>query len=189
MTGTQMRFSVLVILVLVAMSAAPVAAQSAEPQRFDIAAGYAFMRDQDIANKNPDISANFPAGWMASVGGQLWQGLGIAGEVRGSYKTISIAGDQPKVRVYTFMAGPRARLSHSRIAPFGQVLFGAARASTSVLSVIDTVTNFAYQPGGGVDLKVSGGLGVRLEADYRIIRSGGKNSKEPAFVIAARFRF
>ena len=115
--------------------------------------------------------------------------VGVAGEVRGSYKTISIAGDQPKVRVYTFMAGPRARPSHSRVAPFGQVLFGAARASTSVLSVIDTVTNFAYQPGGGVDLKVSGGLGVRLEADYRIIRSEGKNSKEPAFVIAALFSF
>ena len=116
-----MRFSLFALLSL-AMSVVSAAAQSDPSPRYDVAAGYAFMRDQDLANNNPDISANFPAGWMAGVGGNLWSGLGVAGEVSGSYKTVSIPGDQPKVRVYTFLVGPRIKRSSSRIAPFGQLL-------------------------------------------------------------------
>ncbi len=183
-----MRFSLPALFAL-AVSVAPAAAQSAPPTRYDVAAGYAFMRDQDLANSNPDISANFPAGWMASAGGNLWSGLGVAGEVSGSYKTVSIPGEQPKLRVYTFLAGPRIKKSRSRVAPFGQVLFGAARASTSVSTVTETVTDFAYQPGAGVDLDLSGRVGLRIEGDYRIIRSEGTNSKEPRFTLAAVFGF
>ncbi len=161
-----MRFSLLALLVLAA-SAASAAAQTAPSWRYDVAAGYALMRDQDLANNNPDIAANFPAGWMATVGGNLWSGLGVVGEVSGSYKTVSIPGDQPKLRVYTFLAGPRIKRSSSSIAPFVQVLFGAARASTSVLNITETVNDFAYQPGAGLDLYFSGRLGFRIEGDYR----------------------
>jgi len=177
------------VLVALAMSVVPASAQSASSSQYDVAGGYAFMRDQDIANNNPDISANFPAGWMAAVGGTLSSGFGAVGEVSGSYKTVSIPGDQPKLRVYTFLAGPRFRKSLSRIAPFGQVLFGVARATTSVLTVSETASDFAYQPGGGVDLDISGRLGLRIEGDYRIVRSDGANSKEPRFIVAAVFGF
>jgi hypothetical protein len=179
----------LLALVALAISVFPASAQSVSSSRYDVAGGYAFMRDQDIADNNPDISANFPAGWMAAVGGTLPSGFGVVGEVSGSYKTVSIPGDQPKLRVYTFLGGPRFRKSLARIAPFGQVLFGVARATTSVLTVTETASDFAYQPGGGVDLDVSGRLGVRIEGDYRIIRSEGTNSKESRFTIAAVFGF
>jgi hypothetical protein len=176
--------SSLVLLALM-LPVGSAAAQAAAPRRYDAAAGYAFMRDQDIANNNPDISANFPAGWLASVGATPWSWLGVAGEVSGSYKTVNIPGDQPKLRVYTFLAGPRVKHVSSRIAPFGQVLFGTARATTTVLTVSDTVNDFAYQPGGGVDLNMSGRVGLRVEGDYRIIRAGGANSKESRFILAA----
>jgi hypothetical protein len=165
------------------------AAQSDSP-RYEAAAAYQFMRDQDIAKRDPDLSANFPAGWMASGGVNLLRSLAAIGEVSGSSKTLSIPGEKPKLRVYTFMAGPRLRWpSRAGINPFAQVLFGSARASTSVLSSRQTVTDFAYQPGGGVDLNSTRRIGVRVEGDYRIIRAGGRNSKEPRVVGAAVIGF
>ena len=181
--------STCLVLVALAMPAVSAFAQPATHMRYDAAAGYVFMRDQDIANTNPDISANFPTGWLAGAGGTLTSWLGFAGEVSGSYKTVNLPGDRPKLRVYTFVAGPRVKPAHARIAPFGQVLFGAARATTTVVTVTDTTTNFAYQPGGGVDLNVSGRVGVRVEGDYRIIRAAGSNSKEPRFTLAAVIGF
>src|SRR5262245_17100189 len=146
-----MRLSA-VVLILVSMSVACLAAQSDGP-RYEAAAGYQFMHDQDISKRDPDLSANFPAGWMASGGINLWGSLGAIGEVSGSAKTLDVPGDKPKLRVYTFMAGPRFRRpAHAGINPFAQILLGSARASTSVLDVHQTVTDFSYQPGGGVDL-------------------------------------
>ena len=70
------------------------------------------------------------------------------GEVGGNYKTLSIPGDPPKIKVQTLMGGPRFKAhTYGRVTPFGQVLFGAAWARTSVLDVGDTVKDFAYQPG------------------------------------------
>jgi hypothetical protein len=172
------------ILILVLMSVVSPAAQSSS--RYDAAVAYQFMRDQDIAKRDPDLSANFPKGWMVSGGVNLAGSLGAVGEVGGSSKTLDIPGDKPKLRVYTFMAGPRfKRPAHAGINPFAQVLFGSARATTSLLGVHDTVTDFSYQPGGGIDLNSAGRFGVRFEGDYRIVRAEHHNSKEPRFVAAA----
>jgi hypothetical protein len=174
------------VLILLSISVVPLAAQSTGPLRYEVAAGYQFMHDQDIAKNNADLSANFPAGWMASGGAHLWRWLTAVGEIDSSLKTLSIPGDEPKLRVYTFMGGPRfTRPMHASINPFAQVLFGSARASNSVLGVHDTVTDFSYQPGGGFDLNLARRVGARFEGDYRIIRAEGRNSKEPRVIAAA----
>ncbi len=178
------------VLILISISLVSVAAQSADPPRYEVAAGYQFMRDQDIAKQDPDLSANFPAGWMASGGAHLFGWLSAIGEVSGSSKTLAVPGDKPKLRVYTLMAGPRfASVAHAGINPFVQLLLGSARASNSVLGIRETVTDFSYQPGGGIDLSLAGRLGVRFEGDYRIIRAAGHNSKEPRAVAAAVIGF
>ena len=180
----------LAVLILISISVVSAAAQSTTPLRYEVAGGYQFMRDQDMAKQDPDLSANFPAGWMASGGAHLWGWLGAIGEVDGSTKTLSIPGDKPKLRVYTFMGGPRfTRSRHTGLNPFAQVLLGSARASSSVLGVRDTVTDFSYEPGGGIDLNMAGRLGVRFEGDYRIIRAARHNSKEPRVVAAAVIGF
>src|SRR5258705_10413435 len=102
------------VLILLLISTASTAAQSATSPRYEVAGGYQFMRVQDKAKHDPDLSANFPAGWMASGGAHLWGWLGAVGEVGGRAKTRSIPGDNPKFRVYRFMAGPRfTRAAHS----------------------------------------------------------------------------
>lgn len=178
------------VLILVSISVVPLAGQSTGPLRYEVAAGYQFMRDQDIAKQDPDLSANFPAGWMASGGAHLSGWLAAIGEVSGSAKTLAVPGDKPKLRVYTFMAGPRiTRPAHPGINPFAQLLLGSARASSSVVGIRDTVTDFSYQPGGGIDLNLARRLSGRFEGDYRIIRAGGHNSKEPRVLAAAVLRF
>jgi hypothetical protein len=178
------------VLILISISVVSLAAQSADPLRYEVAAGYQFMRDQDIAKHNPDLSANFPAGWMASAGAHLGGLLEAVGEVSGSAKTVAIPGEKPKLRVYTFMAGPRfTRRAHAGINPFAQVLFGSARASTSLLGVRETVTDFSYQPGGGIDMNLTRRFGARFEGDYRIVRAAGHNSKEPRVIAAGVIGF
>jgi hypothetical protein len=183
-----MRLSSAVLILLfsfLSISVVPLAAQSTGPRRYEVAAGYQFMHDQDIAKNNADLSANFPAGWMASGGAHLWRWLTAVGEINSSLKTLSIPGDEPKLRVYTFMGGPRFTKPLHAVTPFGQVLFGSARASNTVLGVHETVTDFSYQPGGGLDLNLARRVGARFEGDYRIIRAEGRNSKEPRFIAAA----
>jgi hypothetical protein len=177
-----MRFS-LAALFLAAVIVSPLGAQAPSAPRFEVAGGYSYLHDEDI-------SENLPKGWVASFADNLTNWLGIVGEAGGNYKTLSIPGDPPKIKVHTLMGGPRFKANaYGPVAPFGQVLFGAAWARTSVLGVGDTVRDFAYQPGGGIDLNFRTNLRVRLEGDYRIIRAEGSNSKEPRFVAAAVFGF
>jgi opacity protein-like surface antigen len=183
--GTVMRCSA-IILLLILISVVSVSAQSSEPLRYEAAVGYQFMHDQDIAKQDPDLSANFAAGLMVSGGMSVASWLGAIGEVSTTSKTLDIPGDKPKVRVSTFMGGPRVGgRRRAGLSPFGQVLFGAARATTSLLSLSETTSHFSYQPGGGVDLNMSDRFGVRVEGDYRVIRASGHNSKEPRVIAAA----
>lgn len=184
-----MRLSA-VLLLFISMSVVSLSAQSSGPRRYHAAVGYQFMHDQDIAKDDPDLSANFPAGLMASGGVRVGGWLGAIGEVSTTSKTLDIPGDKPKVRVSTFMGGPRvAGRKQTGISPFGQVLFGSARATTSLLSASETTSHFSYQPGGGVDLNLHARFGVRVEGDYRVIRTSGHNSKEPRVVAAAVIGF
>jgi len=170
-----MRVSV-AVLILVVMCAGPAAAQSAP--RVEVAGGYAFLHDEDS-------TYNFPAGWVASVAARAASWFDAVAEASGSYKTLSIPGDAPTFTVYSIMAGPRFRLARAaRVGGFGQVLFGAARASTTVVGVSDTVRDFAYQPGAGIDVALRRHLAARLEGDYRVVRAEGRNSKESRVLAA-----
>lgn len=170
-------------LILVVVFIKPVAAHAQDAPRYEVAGGYSFMHDEDS-------SYNFPRGWVVSAAAFVSRWFGIVGEVGGSLKTLPLPGDPPKFRVYDFMGGPRVKTRRfSRIAPFAQVLFGAARASTTVVHVADTVTDFGYQPGGGIDASLRQNVAVRLEGDYRIIRADGRHSRESRFVVEAVFGF
>jgi hypothetical protein len=174
-----MRFASLALL-LIGILTNPGAAQAADGPRYQVAAGYAFLHDEDISD-------NLSRGWVASVAGNIKSWLGLVGEVGGNYRTLSVVGDPPRLTVYGFMGGPRFTVrAYPRLAPFAQVLVGAVLASSGVG---DWDADFAYQPGGGISLHLKPRVGVRLEGDYRIIRSSGNNSKEPRFVAAAIFWF
>jgi hypothetical protein len=119
--GSMRRLAILAgALVLVA--ALPLRAAAAD-DRIDFAVGYSLMHDSDV-------DGNFPMGWFASVGKSVTPMIGIVGDVSGNYKSIELApGVDAKLKVHTFMAGPRWASRQGQMTPWAQVLFGAANLS------------------------------------------------------------
>src|SRR5215204_2271104 len=126
----------------------PAAAQSV-----NFAAGYSFLRDNEI-------SENFPSGLFASVGVSVNDWLALAGEVASNRKTFDDLGEEVKLKVDFYGAGPRFVARSGRARPYGQVLFGAARGKVSLLGESESGSDFAWQPGAGVDAYFSRNVGV-----------------------------
>ena len=148
-------------VLLALLAAAPVAAQD---RKGDVAFSYSILHDNDLEE-------TFPTGWAFAVNSNLNEIFGVVGEIGGNYKTMDIFGTDVDLSVHTFMGGPRFRSERGKIVPFAQVLLGLARGSYSVLGESDSETDFAWQPGGGVDFAVTDRFAVRVQGDYRIINS------------------
>ncbi|MBI4888148.1 MAG: porin family protein [Acidobacteria bacterium] len=166
------------VLCLSLLAAHPSAAQT---PRAEISGGYAVMRDQDRAE-------TFPAGWVASVAGSINGWIGAAAEVGGSYRecgdcqrgpftSATFRGTDRSLRVFSFMTGPRFTARGSRVTPFAQLLLGGSHISGGVQFDGALTTGFAYQPGAGIDVNVTPSLGLRVEGDYRVIRTEGHSGK------------
>lgn len=179
-----------VVLCLFLLGAVPLKAQT---PRAEISGAYSFMHDQDR-------SEDFSAGWVASAIGNVNSWIGLATEAGGSYRTCrncqrgpftsqKFRGTDLHLRVYTYMAGPRVA-SHAiaAVTPFAQVLFGGSHISGGVQFDGALNTGFTYQPGGGVDVRVTPKVGIRLQGDYRVIRTTGHNGKESRFLVGVVFR-
>lgn len=178
-----------VVLCLSLLAVVPLRAQT---PRAEISGGYSFMHDQDR-------SEDFPAGWFASAIGNVNDWIGVATEVSGNYRTCrncqrgpftsqTSRGKDLNLRVYTFMAGPRfASRATSAVTPFAQILFGGSHISGGVEFDGALTTGFTYQPGGGVDVRVRPNIGIRLQGDYRVIRTQGVNGKQSRFLAGVVF--
>jgi hypothetical protein len=191
------------------LSAAIVAPAHAQEGTFiplplaEVSAGYTFMRDFEEVSTDRS-GTNFPAGWFTSGGVNVTPWMGLIGEVTGSYKNhfydFAEAGNRVDndARLYTFMGGPRFFYKRGRLAPYAQVLAGAAhmRMNTKVAaaalsqSATTTNTDFSIQPGGGLAIYLTESVGVRVAADYRsIIDFEGNNTYLDQFRIASGLTF
>jgi opacity protein-like surface antigen len=117
-------------------------------------------------------------GWEASASVRLFHWLRVVGDVSGSYGTVpvvfsSILGTEKldvNTNLYTYLFGPRASVSVGRLRPFGQALFGLAHQSVSANAFITNVGQqdnaFAFDLGGGVDVRLVSRVAWRVQADY-----------------------
>jgi hypothetical protein len=166
---------------------------SAQAPRFEFAGAYSFMRDQDR-------SEDFPVGWVASVTGNVNEWIGVVSEIgfshrtctdcqRGPFTSEMFRGTDRELRVFTFMAGPRTAFrGMSMVTPFAQLLLGGSHISGGVQFDGALTTGFSYQPGAGVDLNLRPNLGIRLQGDYRIVRTQGHNTNASRFVAGIVWR-
>lgn len=109
-----------------------------------------------------------------------------------------------------YMGGVRLNARGGRVTPFGQFLVGAVRTSSEgtyaydftatpphpsfpsesfTESFSDTSTDFAIQMGGGVDVRIAGGFGIRAGGDYLRVsgEEGGVNMFR--FAVGALYSF
>jgi outer membrane protein with beta-barrel domain len=186
-----MRVGAMALSLLLA-GAAPLFA--ADTPKYEIAGTYGFMHDTDRAE-------NFPAGWALAATGNINSWAGVVAEVGGGYATCKncqrgpfasqlFRGRDLHIRVLTYMGGPRVS-SHawSAFTPFAQVLFGGSHMSGGTEFDGALNTGFTYQPGAGIDVRVGPRVGIRLEGDYRVIRTTGHNNNQSRFLAGAVYTF
>lgn len=166
--------------VCLVMIGAAIPAVAQQTPKLEVAGGYAYLHETDLS---------VPAGWFASGGGQVNKWFGIVGAVSGHYKTVTEFGVEVNTRLHTFVAGPKfASYRNPNITPYVQALFGGARASGSVkvagtsVAISESRNGFDFQPGGGVDIRASDAVGIRLGINADFIRSEGETNKEFQFI-------
>lgn len=79
------------------------------------------------------------------------------------------------VSITSYLGGVRfTGLSSDRIRPFGQFLIGMEHCCGG--------TDFAWQPGGGLDVVINEILNFRAQYDFRVVRFEGENFNESRFL-------
>jgi outer membrane protein with beta-barrel domain len=145
---------------LVAFCSRSAAAQTVK--RVEVSAGYAFLNDLTD-------QVRFPMGWNLGMAAGLTSWLSLAVDAGGHYKTLSLVGTDVTLRAHTLMAGPRASARIGPFVEFGQVLAGMSHGSGTAFGSTDSVTHFAWQPGGGIDLPLGHHVSARTEFDARFL--------------------
>ena len=170
------------------------AAAGADTPAYEVAGAYTYMHDNDR-------SENFPTGWAFAATGNVNSWIGVVAEVggnytvckncqRGPFATQTFRGQDLDIRIHTYLGGPRiASHALSAVTPFAQVLFGGSHMSGGTEFDGALNTGFTYQPGGGVDVRVAPRIAIRLEGDYRVIRTTGHNNKESRVLAGAVYGF
>src|ERR1700747_951974 len=107
-------------------------------------------------------------GWNASLTGNFKHVLGITGDFSGVYNSR-----RSNSSLYTYTVGPVLTARLPVVQPFVHALFGAATFSSGGVNT----TAFAMLVGGGLDLGLRKGIGIRLiQADW--IRTQFGNSTQ-----------
>lgn len=185
---------ILFIAALLTVLSVPAMAQ--EAPAIEVFGGYSFLRTEGGGSLN---------GWNASVAGNFNRYFGLVGDFSGHYGSQDLRLDftppgspgsitaraNSDSSIHSLLFGPR--LSYRRnekLTPFMHSLFGLSHLRTKatlrlgdLVSEIDSGDNaFTMAIGGGLDLKLSESIGLRLfQADY-VLTSFGNSSQSNARV-------
>jgi len=135
-------------------------------------------------------AGTFPLGWMFAVGGNVTNWMAIIGEIGGGYKSINESGFDLTIKEHTFLGGVKFTSRRSRAAvPFVQVLTGIGNVGAGAAGHSASVNAFAFQTGGGVDIRMGSRSALRVQGDYRLLRKDGGNLNEFRFAAGVMFGF
>jgi opacity protein-like surface antigen len=139
-----------------------------EASKFDLYGEYYYAR----INVNANVLGMAPSATYIGQGGggQLaynannW--LGVVGDLAGFYATS--AGNGAFAGAFlTYLAGPRVNFRHGKFTPFVQAIFGGVHPTDGIAQSTGGQNHFAMTAGGGIDIKVSRHVSVRLiQAEY-----------------------
>jgi hypothetical protein len=163
--------------------------------RAEFSAGWRLLNIPDAVGTE---SETLPLGWYADVAGNLTPMFAVVGEVGGNYKNFNDVlaelgtnvNVDVNVNVHTFMGGVRfSARQNPAFTPYVQALFGLAHAKTDVegqvtvagrtISLNESMSDseFAFDADGGVNIRLSDALAVRVGAGYlRVGTSDGGNA-------------
>jgi len=149
---------ILLLLALIMFAVAPLLAQDEFP-RAQVFGGYSYM---SLDTSGLTSRQNFN-GWngQASLNVNRW--LGFTGDFGGYYGNIS----RVSTHDYSYMFGPTVTFRAEHVAPFVHTLFGGSHIAGSRGGASASDNGFAMAVGGGLDLSLKSGFGIRLaQADW-----------------------
>ena len=147
-----------VLIVFLGLLSLPLMAQKAE-----VFGGYQYLHTGDVTVDGVKAfdSQGFN-GWDTSVTGYFHNHLGVTGDFGGAYATVNGV----HTHIYTYTGGPVVSFHEGPINPFVHALFGGVHLSFSESGGGATAsvskTGFGMMFGGGVDVKASRAVAVRL---------------------------
>lgn len=158
-----------VVCLLAFVSLCGGAANAQESPRFDVFAGYSYVR----ANPNVPGSENFSLNGGSAALAYHWR-YGISGVADfGGYTNGSIPGRGVNGTLSTYLFGPRLSLhSFHRVTPFAETLFGVAHGNESIAGGTTGAQNaFAMTVGVGFNYRINSRFSLRpLQVDYLLTR-------------------
>lgn len=165
------------VFLMVAGLASP---RAAAAQGVDFAAGYSFLHDNES-------SQDFPAGLFASLGVSPTNWLALVGEVASNRKTFDELGEDVTLKIDFYGAGVRFRGNSGAARPWGQLLVGAVRGAVRFRGDSESGSEFAWQPGAGVDAYFSQSVGLRFGINGRFIQGEDVTAKEVQVIVGLVF--
>jgi len=152
------------VLLAVAVLVLSLGCMAADTPRAEIFGGYSYLRVDGSLTSTTAQNAN---GWNGSVTGNFNRFLGMTAEFNGEYDSQNIAGVSTSEHLHNFLFGPTVSLRTRTFTPFAHALFGVSHFTTSSAGVSTSDNAFATAIGGGVDMKVTRMLAIRLaQVDY-----------------------
>ena len=185
----------------------PMLSSSLNGQTADVSFGYSFTSSGLAFGSSTGSEGIRSAGraslngWDASASLRLFHWLRAAGEVSAGYGSVPVdfftllgsGKGKVKTNLHTYLFGPRASVSIGRLTPFGQALFGLAHqsipANASISNVAQQQNAFAFDLGGGVDLRLASRVAWRVQADYLQTKLFDSTQHDPRITTGIVLRF
>ncbi len=178
------KISVLLAIVVVFTLGAFAQDQS----KAEVFGGYQYTSVDDNINGSGHVGLN---GWNAALTGYVTEHLGITADISGAYGTPNVAGFDVKTKDYFYLFGPTVRTAAGdKASVFVHALFGGAHASGEVSGISATDNAFAMALGGGLDVKASKNVSLRVgQFDYLYSHFSGEKQNNFRYSAGVVFHF
>ena len=168
-----------------------VSTKAQELPKIDASVSYSYLRANPATTGFNGFNLN---GGSASASYNVRDWLSGVADF-GGYEVGRSNGVNVDNHLLTYLFGPRVTYrKYRRISPFGEMLFGGARASSGVFGTANAHTAFASAFGVGVDWNVRDRFSIRpLQFDYLLTHlpeiAGGNNQTQNNFRVSTGIVF
>ena len=192
----QKTFLLLVTLLI----ALPQTVKAQQFQGIEFFGGYSYLQNNLSSTYSPFYLAPTPFGsnfslngWQASITEKATDWVGLTQEFGGSYGNKQLQGLDNHFSTFSILSGPRFYYPGLKgVTPFVHALFGYEQTTVELQgqNLKATGTSYAMAFGGGLDVKVSRGLAIRLlQVDYYRPQVFGSSQNNLRFSAGIVLRF
>lgn len=190
----------LLLLLVVFAFTFPQAARAQRIEGIEVFGGYSYLQSNLKSTYSPFYFPATPfgksfglSGWQASVTEKATDWLGLTQEFSGQYGTQNLLGADNHFSTFSILSGPRFYYPNLKgVTPFVHALFGYEQTAVTLKgsSAKVTGTSYAMAFGGGMDVKVSRSLAIRVfQIDYYRPQLFGSSQNDVRVSAGIVFRF